>query len=238
MRSASAVDAGLELHPSPAIRCRSIDGLIVILSLQSGSYYILDEAATALWQACTQDGYEEAALDHLARRFEVEPGRLKTDFASFKRECVEKGFLVPTGWARPTEKIPSTRVVIPVWHAWLCIIRTAISLRWRGFGSTYANYARLANCRERTDVDRILPRALRAFLVAENFAISSRAPRDCLRRSLALFRFLRNMRVPVEHCIGIERYPFHAHAWVEHRGEVLLDIDRRAQFVTLARIAA
>jgi hypothetical protein len=226
------------LYPSSAIRYKLIDGLVVILHLSNTSYYILDEVASAMWQACTESACGEATLHHLADDFEIEPVRLKADFESFKRNCIEKGFLVTARDDPDKTQIPTIHVAFPIWHAWVCIIRTAISLRWWGFDVAYSNCARLARSCDQRDSNQTLTRAIRTFLLAENFALSTRAPDDCLLRSLALFRFLRNMGFPVEHCIGVQRFPFRAHAWVEYRGQTLLDADRRAQFTTLAWIKA
>jgi len=228
----------MQLHSSATIRHKLIDGLVVILNLKSGSYYILDEVASVIWQAYIENACDEDVLSRLADVFDAEPARMKADFDSFKRNCIEKGFLVTTGSNPDIAQARFVRVTFPVWHAWCCIVRAAMSLRWRGFEVTYSDTAGLVVSCETKDVDHILSAALRAFLLAENFAPLRRAPKDCLPRSLALFRFLRNMGIPVEHCIGVDRYPFHAHAWVEYRGEVLLDADRRAQFTTLARIEA
>lgn len=228
----------MQFHPSPAVRHKTIDGLVVILDLGSGSYRILNEVASATWQACVENTGDEGTLDRLADRFDAEPSRLRSDFDSFRRDCIEKGLLVSAQRDRTIARSPLARVMFPTWHAWMCLVRTAVSLRWHGFGRTYLHCAGLASCGHSEDVDRVLPQALEKFLLAENLAPLKRAPKDCLPRSLALFRFLRDMRLPVEHCIGVERYPFQAHAWVECRGEVLLDVDRRAQFATLARIEA
>ena len=46
---------------------------------------------------------------------------------------------------------------------------------------------------------------------------------DCLPRSLTLFVLLRRRGVPATLRIGVKRYPFGAHAWVECLGEVLDD---------------
>jgi hypothetical protein len=172
------------------------------------------------------------------RQFRNRTERLKADFESFKRNCIENGFLVTARDDTDITEIPPIYVGFPISHAWVRIIRTAISLRWGGFGVAYLNCARLARFCDQRNSNQTLARALRAFLFAENFALSKRAPNDCLLRSLALFRFLRNMGFPVEHCIGVQRFPFRAHAWVEYLGQVLLDADRRPQFTILARIEA
>ena len=46
---------------------------------------------------------------------------------------------------------------------------------------------------------------------------------DCLPRSLTLYVLLRRRRVVATLHIGVKRFPFGAHAWVECQGEVLDD---------------
>lgn len=49
---------------------------------------------------------------------------------------------------------------------------------------------------------------------------------DCLPRSLTIYLLLRRRGVPASLHIGVKRYPFGAHAWVECLGEVLDDTPR------------
>ena len=50
-----------------------------------------------------------------------------------------------------------------------------------------------------------------------------RRRKDCLPQALTLFVLLRRRGVPATLRIGVKRYPFAAHAWVECLGEVLDD---------------
>jgi hypothetical protein len=46
----------------------------------------------------------------------------------------------------------------------------------------------------------------------------------CLERSLLLYWYLRRAGVDVRFRMGVQMYPFLAHAWVEHRAEVINDL--------------
>lgn len=46
----------------------------------------------------------------------------------------------------------------------------------------------------------------------------------CLERSLMLYWYLRRAGAPVEYRMGVQMYPFLAHAWVEHRGAPINDV--------------
>ncbi len=77
------------------------------------------------------------------------------------------------------------------------------------------------------------------FLRAEHGFISRLGPRDCLPRSLALFSFLAGAGFAVTHVIGVQRYPFAAHAWVEHDGVKLLQVaGSETDFTPIALLSA
>jgi hypothetical protein len=46
----------------------------------------------------------------------------------------------------------------------------------------------------------------------------------CLERSLLLYWYLRGAGVLVRFRMGVQMYPFLAHAWVEHDGRVINDL--------------
>ena len=69
----------------------------------------------------------------------------------------------------------------------------------------------------RPTVDRILE----AVRTATRYYFRRRL--DCLPRSLTIYVLLRRRGIPASFHIGVKRYPFGAHAWVECLGEVLDD---------------
>jgi hypothetical protein len=46
----------------------------------------------------------------------------------------------------------------------------------------------------------------------------------CLERSLTLYWYLRRQGVSVTYRMGVQMYPFMAHAWVEYRRQVINDV--------------
>ena len=68
---------------------------------------------------------------------------------------------------------------------------------------------------------RRLQRTLEAVRTASRYY--HRRGLDCLPRSLAIYVLLRRQGVPATLRIGVKRFPFAAHAWVECLGEVLDD---------------
>lgn len=229
------------LHPTGEIRYRTVDGLTVLLDLRTGSYVVLDRVATAMWEVLTSIPDPGSRIAELERRFDAPAARLEADLAEFAGSCMERGFLqaAPPPRDAPPPRARPSRVALTL-RAWLSLLATTRSLAGRGFSETYRRYARrpLPECC-REEMDALVARAERAFSRAENFFMLRNAPRDCLPRSLALYRFLRSVGVPAEHCIGVQRFPFEAHAWVEAGGRVVHDSrDFVGGYAELARIRA
>ena len=66
---------------------------------------------------------------------------------------------------------------------------------------------------------RNVRRVLNAVQTATRYYYRQRL--DCLPRAMAIYVLLRGRGTPATLCIGVKRYPFGAHAWVECMGEVL-----------------
>jgi Transglutaminase-like superfamily/Coenzyme PQQ synthesis protein D (PqqD) len=233
----------MRLHSSPNVFFEEIQGFLIILNLQTEAYYILDPVGTSMWKALLGTHDQAEALRALQNEYSVEPIRLKTDFEAFGRSCIENGFL-DEGETAPRSEVPfyveAAHPRFLILSAWWCLFRTVRLLSAAGFSRTYREYSRIPIPKDNSgDVDNLLRRALSAFATAENFFLIKSAPKDCLPRSLALFRFLRSAGLPVEHCIGVRRFPFQAHAWVEYHGSVVQDNpSQQSVFRTLARISA
>jgi transglutaminase superfamily protein/coenzyme PQQ synthesis protein D (PqqD) len=226
------------LYKTAYVRSRIVDGLAVVLDLRSGEYVILDRVATAMWRALlTVEEHERIPL--LRSRFDVHAERLTADLDAFARNCIERGFL-DERTPEPAER-PRTRTAVRgvlTLRAWWSMLYTTRALAMRGFAWTYERYARIAKpIGGRDDEAELLQHAERAFSRAENFFVMHAAPKDCLPRSLALYRFLLSVGIPADHCIGVRRFPFEAHAWVECGEHVLYDSESRVHlYAELARI--
>jgi hypothetical protein len=178
----------------------------------------------------------ENSLAALRPHFDISSQRLAQDYDTFVDGLLTDNILVRCETPKMPARVAGAdrrMVSAPTWNAWDCLCRTVGSLRIRGLASTYDRYARLGARRPAAD-NRNLPAMLAAFSYAENFMTLKRAPRDCLPRSLALFRFLRRRGYPSRHFIGVDTDPFAAHAWVELDGDVISDADWRASYAVIA----
>lgn len=232
----------MALYVSRDVRCEVVDECLVLLDFKTEGYYIFDPVATNMWKALLATDCDVDALQTLANKYSVDRSRLESDLAAFRCSCLRQRFL------QENEPDPSARVAVRntagptrflALHAWWCLFATARSLSARGFARTYLQYSQLPISKSNTlDADALLQRSVAAFALAEDFFLIKRAPQDCLPRSLAVFRFLRSVGLPVEHYIGVQRFPFQAHAWVEYNGRIVQDDpSRKLTFKSLARIS-
>lgn len=122
---------------------------------------------------------------------------------------------------------------VPSADAYACLARAYLGVRHLPFWRSYAWAAASAPAAHLSTFDR----SLATFARAEHAVASRLGADDCLPRSLALYAFLRRCGLPVCHRIGVRRYPFGSHAWVEHESAPLLDSpDRTGRYTPIATI--
>ena len=206
---------------SSNVRYRIVDGLVVLLDVRAGEYLILDRVATAMWRALLSQAPNDR-VPAIAAAFGVPEERIGADLRAFAQRCSEQGFLEPGVEAETEPVVQESKAVRPparflTLKAWWALMRTAQLLRTDGFGATYRRYAAIASPPAQARSPGMLSRAERAFARAENFFFTRNAPRDCLPRSLALFRFPAPRRYPGDAlhrrkalsvrgpCVGAER---------------------------------
>jgi len=54
----------------------------------------------------------------------------------------------------------------------------------------------------------------------------------CLERSLVLYHYLRRAGLSIQLRLGVQAYPFAAHAWIEYAGEILNDVPEHVAHFT------
>ena len=83
------------LRVSDDVVFRELDGEAVILNLESGTYFGLDEVGTRFWQLIEQDERIDTALATLEEEFEVTVEVLRADIERLVLALVGKGLMVP-----------------------------------------------------------------------------------------------------------------------------------------------
>ncbi len=99
----------------------------------------------------------------------------------------------------------------------LTLVLVKLSLKVAGFGRTFAVASRLVRGRGADGEGRtMLSEAVRRVALVAAF-FPGRAL--CLEQSVTLWLLLRRRGIDADLRLGVQPYPFGAHAWVEHRGE-------------------
>jgi hypothetical protein len=233
-----------QFYPSPHVRYVWLGDRVVMLDLFSESYFALDPLASSMWRQLTASS-DRDERQNLIDQYGDDLAGLEADLDTFAQRCVNEGLLTKTATLPPKEAQANEGagrsrglLTVRAWWSLLCITR---SLTKQGFFHTYNALSQMAAIEEVPSAgpEEFLAAAVKAFARAENFFYLRKAPQDCLHRSLALFRFLRVVGLPVEHLIGVQQFPFQAHAWTEYQGEVLRDDPvNQDKFTVIARISA
>jgi hypothetical protein len=238
----------LAFVPSRDALAGEAGGMLVVLDLRTESFSILDPVATTMWNLLVELGDRDRVLERLRAIYDAGEMRLARDLDGFTATMIGGGFAswsarVVAGAPHPAMRRRRVRGMLAV-RAWWRLARTVLRLRREGFAATYRASCALAGATAPVDTTdaphaaALLARGLRAFARAESVFVIRKAPRDCFPRSIALFCFLRELGVPVEHRIGVTRFPFRAHAWVEFRGSALAEPAREGGlFSPIARLA-
>ena len=224
----------LPVAVSAHVRHAVSDADVVILDLRANRYSILDGSARCIWEAAQRLARWDALVDALVDEFDVEAGRAAADAAAFLDDCRRRGWIGQG--AEPRRPVRSTSTRPRATGAWIWLLRTYVELRARGLWATYRHLASFGVPERIGDGGGLLGRALRAFSRAENALHVRRAPDDCLLRSFALAFFRRSSALRAVHCIGVSRYPFAAHAWVEVDGRPIGESFDPSDHVLLSRL--
>lgn len=71
-----------------------IDDEIVMMSIEKGEYYGLDETGTYIWEMIENPVTVENLVQHLMKEFEVETEQCQNDTLDFLNDLHEKGLLI------------------------------------------------------------------------------------------------------------------------------------------------
>ena len=211
----------------------------VILNLDSERYYGLDEVGSRIWKLLKEGADIPAIVERLAEEYDVTRERLEADVTAVLRYLLGLRVVVPAGrrqnGERPAREEP--RVVssalrgplrVPSGLACaLTLVSATLALRMLGLRRSLAIAGRLSRRRPAAESpsSEFLAGVVRKVDTAAAF-FPGRAL--CLEQSLALFLSLRRAGVPAELRMGVQPYPFAAHAWVEYEGEPVGESYERA----------
>ncbi len=224
-------------RPSDFIRYCTVDGRVVILDLRIGEYVTLDAIASEMWNLVLLHSDCHRCVEELAARFSVTKSQCGGDLAAFLVSCRERGMLRVGAIDSPVTKTPLSYRPPVFLTAWRCLFETRRQLARRGFPAVYDAQRRMTKALAIQQTPNAMVHALRTFRRAENLFPTDDTGINCLPRSLALHRFLLRVGIDADHCIGVRRFPFGAHAWVESGSSVICDSPSFVdQFMEISRI--
>lgn len=110
-----------------------------------------------------------------------------------------------------------------------------LGLYFFGFNRMYKAFARWNRTLKRRVPEaregEVLDRTLAGVVTATRLYYRRR--NDCLPKSLTIYHLVRRQGIPAELCIGVKKFPFAAHAWVEYGGRIVDDFPRRVPLYTV-----
>ena len=210
--------------PSPHVRSVVHGDRTVLLDLRRGRYYSLDGVGTRVWELLQAGADVPAIVAQIGEEFEAPAEVIVKDVeALLQRLAHVLKVIVPVEPALP-----------PTPSGWQCaatMLWVTFALRTLGLRRTLALAQRAGRPMGRyaDPTSAWLATVVRKVNTAGAF-FPGRAL--CLEQSLTLYVCLRRAGIGAELRIGVQPYPFAAHAWVEYRGEPVGSThDQIGQFV-------
>lgn len=78
---------------APSVKFRDLGGESVLLELESGRYFGLDEVATRMWTLLVEHRTVAPILDTLEQEYDVDGARLRADLTSFITKLEEHSLI-------------------------------------------------------------------------------------------------------------------------------------------------
>lgn len=142
----------------------------------------------------------------------------------------KEGVALSNGSAHAAVEVPTVLRCVRL------IVWVKILLMTRGLvGAASWIRARTASVPQASDPDIVTVTQVERAVAMAGAMYPGRA--KCLEQSLVLYYLLRSQGVGVNCRLGVQPFPFQAHAWIEYRGEVVNDVPEHArQFTPLASL--
>lgn len=73
---------------------QEVDGEMVLLDMNSESYFGLDETGSAIWQAMQKTGSLQEVYEEMLEQYEVDAEILEQDILNFVEKLIESGLVM------------------------------------------------------------------------------------------------------------------------------------------------
>ena len=70
-----------------------LDGEAVLLNIETGVYFGLDQLGTEIWKGIEDGEGEDDIFARLLKEYDVEPGQLRSDLSDFLRQLAQRGLI-------------------------------------------------------------------------------------------------------------------------------------------------
>ena len=67
------------MKPAPQVLTQEVEGEMVLLDLEGGQYYVLDDVGTRMWRLLEEHGDVDAIVRTMLDEFDVDEARLRAD---------------------------------------------------------------------------------------------------------------------------------------------------------------
>ena len=79
---------------APHVLVQDLDGEAVLLNLNNGQYYGLDEVGFRMYQLLITSGSLDTAYEALLREYEIDPQQLRSDLQKLLDNFIENGLVL------------------------------------------------------------------------------------------------------------------------------------------------
>ena len=120
-------------------------------------------------------------------------------------------------------------------RALFLFVLISLGLYFFGFNRVYKAFARWTRTLKRrvpeAQEQEVLDRTLSSVVTATRLYYRRR--KDCLPKSLTIYYLVRKQGIDANLCIGVKKFPFAGHAWVEYGGRIVDDFPKRVPLYTV-----
>jgi hypothetical protein len=85
---------GASITVAPDVVFRELQGEAVLLNLESGTYFGLNEIGTRIWQLIGEHGTLQKVFDQMCHEYDVAPATLESDLHGLVGELSANGLVV------------------------------------------------------------------------------------------------------------------------------------------------
>jgi hypothetical protein len=193
---------------------------LVLLDLRSGRYFTLNDVGSRIWTLLASGTTLRSIIEAIRSEYDV---TISGGEATIERDVEQllASFLAARLITADTTYAPAKHAPSP-WTCAALLFAVRVGLKHGGIDKVCRVLGSRLVGTEGEVHDRLLIDACTRSVALAAAFFPGRAL--CLERSLTLWYVLRSRGVPVELCLGVQKFPFAAHAWVAHRGDPLNDV--------------